>query len=68
MTAAQAARLYDHTFLPQNPLAMLAAPAFEAGTPFPPKERVSIGLLRGLYVSFSATGFTGGLMTAFERQ
>ncbi len=67
-TAAQVARLYDHTNAPQNPLALLVAPAFEAGAPFPPRDRVSVGLLRGLYVSFSTTGFTGGLLVGWDRQ
>ena len=67
-TAAQAARLYDHTMAPQNPLADLHVPAFEMGGPFPPKERVTINFMRGLYVSFSTTWFTGGIQLGWERQ
>lgn len=67
-TAAQSLRLYDSTNVPQNLLAALVAPAFEAGATYPPKEQVSVGLMRGLYVSYSTTGFTGVLQIGFDRQ
>lgn len=67
-TAAQSARLYDSTNTPQNLLAALVAPAFEAGAPFPPKEQVAVGLMRGLYVSYSTTGFTGVVQVGWDRQ
>ena len=67
-TAAQAARLYDNAGAPQNQIANLVAPAFESGSPFPPRERATVSLQRGLYVSFSSTWFTGGLQVGFEKQ
>lgn len=66
-SAAQSVTLFDHTSLPQNLLTRLDAPANGVSSPWPPVPYVSCPVERGIYVSFSATAFTGLVGIGWER-
>jgi len=66
-TAGQHVTLYDHSTAPQNQLTFLDAPAAGASSPWPPVPYVGVPVKSGLYVSWSATAFTGTLGVGFER-
>lgn len=66
-SAAQSVTLFDHTSLPHNLLTRLDAPANGVSSPWPPVPYVSVPLERGLYVSYSATAFSGVLGAGWER-
>jgi hypothetical protein len=66
-TAGQHVALYDHSRYPQNPLTILDANPAGASSPWPPVPYVGVPVKHGLYVSFSATAFTGVLGVGFDR-
>lgn len=68
LTAGGHVALYDHSRFPQNLLTHLDAAGNGASSPWPPVPYTAVPVQYGLYVSFSATAFTGVLGIGYERR